>query len=176
MSVHSTTVFGIMVGAGRSSCRVSIRSMKASPRPLPPKDPSPIRAKLLYWSKRSRWNTATTPWFFIFRYATMASNVIWRWASTSWSESQVMCLRNCEIGNRAREPSQREMLLWVMWLSKDSRGSVNMLFCSSLRLWMRAISSPVTGSVNTKSPKPKYCRTMSRKSTSIFFEFLSMKW
>ena len=42
-------------------------SRKARPRPLPPSEPSPMRAKLEYWSKRPRWNTATTPWFFMRR-------------------------------------------------------------------------------------------------------------
>src|SRR3712207_6956509 len=49
------------------------------------------------------------------------------------------------------------------------------MFCSSFRLRTRAISSPVSGLRNTKSPKPKFSDTMRRRSTSIFFEFLSMK-
>ena len=159
MSVQRTNVFGICSSSASSisSSRTFfiIRSRKARPLPLPPSDPSPIRAKFEYWSNLSRWNTATTPWFFILRYATMASMIIWRCTSTSFSFSQVIFFRNSAMGKRARLESQRLTLLWRRWYCRESMGRVMILSCSSFKLCMRATSFIVVGSRNTKSPKPK---------------------
>ena len=106
-SVQSTTVLGMATRAfsnsSNSGWRFTILSINASPRPFPPKEPSPIRAKLEYRSKRSRLNTATTPWFFILRYFTIASKMIFRWASTSWRLFHVIGFKNSATGNIARE-------------------------------------------------------------------------
>ena len=110
------------------------------------------------------------------RYCTIASKMICRWASTSCSLCQVTCLRNCETGKMALAVSQRLMWLRRMWRMNESWGMLKMLSCSSFSVLMRITSSFVTGSRKMKSPKPMCSSSKCRRSTFIFFEFLSTKW
>ena len=110
------------------------------------------------------------------RYCTMASKIIWRWASMSCSLCHVTCFRKADTGNMARAVSQRLMLLRETWYDSESAGILKMLSCRSFSEVMRAISRWVVGSRKMKSPKPM-CSSIRRcKSTFIFLEFLSMKW
>lgn len=62
-----------------------------------------------------RSNTATTPIFFMWRYCTMASKIISRWAVISFSRSHVTVFRNIDTGKMARADSQRLIWLREMW-------------------------------------------------------------
>ena len=51
-----------------------------------------------------------------------------------------------------------------------------MLSCNSFKLRIRITSSRVSGLRKMKSPKPMCSSSRWRRSTLIFFEFLSTKW
>ena len=124
------------------------------------------------------WGLGIGDWpiFFILRYCTMASKIICRWASTSCSLCHVTVFRNWLTGKMARAQSQRLMWLRDTWYWNESAGIRKMMSCSSFSVDTLATSLRVFGSRKTKSPKPM-CSSMSwRRSTFIFFEFLSTKW